>query len=207
MICPTIIEEVTPAMSGQGVGAELGRAVGETIAAHMALPPRLKNIHRAAMGAWLLVAVAYSIWWSRAFIGWPAGTLLTFFLQHPASAAAIVWLPLALWAGAGVLALLWLVVGISGARGPRDTMTIVWAAVRLGIVAALLGCGIYLPRDWHWPLVNLALRGFYLAYLAACAVELVLLMLGPPRRALQADAHGRARTATTEDLRRGGILR
>jgi hypothetical protein len=194
-------------MSGDDAIRELARGVGEAINGHMNLPPRQKNIHRAGMGAWLLAAVIFSVYWSQTFIGWPAATLLTFFLRHGTSAATIVWLPLLAWTIATLLGALWLVVGINGSVGPRDTMNTVWAGVRLCIVAGLLLFKVYLPYGWNVPLINLALQGMYLSYVAACAVELVLLLRGLPGRSLQANTHGQARTASVADLKRSGIIR
>ena len=190
-------------MSGSTWGRELGSAIHDALAQHDALPARRKNVNRAAMGAGLLTACGYSAWWSREFTGRSAAEMTIAFVHAPAAA----WLPMT-WFGSLLLGVIWFVVGVAGARGPRDTMTIFWAIVRLAIAGALLWYGAYIPPDWGGgPFSTLVLRGLYLSYLAACAVETLLLLYGPPRRRLQSPTHGQARTATAEDLRGSGILR
>jgi hypothetical protein len=191
-------------MSGDSVSAELGRAIGEVAAQHMALPPRQKNIHRAAMGAGLLVACAYTAWQARGFTGLPPAALVSAFLRSPANAPSYVLWPVVTWAAAVLLGALWLVVGVAGSYGPRETMTTFWAGVRLCIPVALLLLHAYTP---NWPFTNLVLQCAYLSYLAACAVEFLLLVRGPRQGPRQSDTHGRSRTASAADLQRGGILR
>lgn len=162
---------------------ELGTSIRESVAKHQALPPREKSLHRAGMGAMLVTGAIYVAWWCRAFTGWTAGRLLAVFFHAPASAPTSVWLPLALWVGAIILGLLWLVVGISSSRGSRDTMSIFWDGVCVAVSVALLLVA-YFPHDWgDWvPIGNVVLRGFYLMFLASSALTL-LLRLQPPARA------------------------
>ena len=194
-------------MSGHNFGSEFGQVIASTINDHMHLPPRQKNVHRAVMGTVLLAGCAYSAWWSNAFIGLPAPSILAAFIRSPSGAPSWVWWPVMIWIGAALLGAIWVVVGVANSRGPRETMDIFWSGVRLCVAGALLVFGAYLPRDWNMPLINLALQGFYLCWLASSMVEMLLLLRGPPPRMLQAQTHGQARTASAADLRQKGILR
>ncbi len=181
----------------------LGRAIGKIFDVHDAKPPRFKNIARAYMGAGLLTACSYTAWWSQAFTGRAAGNLVAAFIRSPTQAPTNIWLPIAIWVAAAALGVLWFVVGVAGSRGPRDVMMIVWALVRLVIVAALLRFDV-LPHAW--PLCTLVLRGVYLSFLAAYAVEFMLLLPGAGGGPRGSNVHGQARQARVKDLRSAGIV-
>lgn len=194
-------------MAGNDFGREFGQVIASSINDHMALPPRQQNIRRAVMGTGLLTACAYSAWWSKAFISLSAGQLVTVFARSPSQAPSWVWWPVVIWLCAAGLGILWLLVGISNSRGPREIMTIFWCGVRLCIFSALLLFQVYLPRDWNMPLVNLVLQGIYICAVTSTAVDLVLQLIGPPRRSMPANTHGQARVASAGDLKQRGILR
>jgi hypothetical protein len=191
-------------MSDYNVAAELGRAVNDLTTHHMSLPPRMQNVHRAAMGAGILTFCVYWAWHAQAFIHISGWTLLLRFFNPPAHASSVLWWAVLIWAGMILVGCFWLVIGITNSRGPRDTMKIFWALARVAIPTALILYGAY-PSDW--PDAKMFLCSLYYAHLASFSLEAVLLMLGPPHRSLQSNAHGQARVATADDLRRSGIVR
>jgi hypothetical protein len=148
--------------------------IAEAIVQHQALPPFQKNAARASMGAFLLTYCVYAAAGSPAvFFGQSLGAAVSAFLRAPSAPP----LALAVWAGCAAFGLLWFCLGIRGARsGPRDIMGVVWA------VLAVIGCAVALLRhwylspelgDWVW-LVNVLLRGWYIATIAASLVRFVI---------------------------------
>lgn len=164
-----------------GIGSAIGEigAVGQEISRYNALPPLKKNLFRAGGGADMMSA-----------------------LVRTPMAPREIWKPVAAWAAMLAFGLLWFVVGIKGARGPRDVMQAFWALILNGIYAALLWWEVYPPRDWGaWAvLANFLLQGVYIAGIVGSLVRFWLSVRGLPGEKLEAvkaqQEHGRARDAT-----------
>lgn len=152
--------------------------LAEAAARHQAASPRDKSFTRAGGGAFLLTCCAYTAVWSPVFLGGSFDALVAAFLRAPTHPPVA----LMVWTAAAAFGLLWLVVGLRGARGPRDVMAAFWAAVRVALFGCALGLQWYLPRDWGdlVPLANLVLRGIYLGLLAEGAVHFLLAVRGMP---------------------------
>lgn len=107
----------------QGPLSAIAVPLGDELAQHAASPPFEKNMARASFGAGLLTACGYA-----------AATLGPVVHNYPP------YYPL-VWVGLVGFGLLLLVVGVRGARGPRDIMAAFWPA------ATLAGGGWAL---WHF---------------------------------------------------------
>lgn len=162
----------------KGFLTAIAEPLAEAAAQHRASSPRDKSFTRAGGGAFLLTCCAYAAVWSPVFLGDRFDTLIAAFLRSPMHPPV----SLLVWAGVTAFGLLWLWVGVRGARGPRDVMAAFWAAVRVALFGCALGLQWYLPRDWGdlVPLANLVLHGLYLGLLAEGAVHFLLAMRGMP---------------------------
>jgi hypothetical protein len=162
----------------RGFLTAMAEPVAEAMARHQASSPRDKNFTRAGGGVFLLVCCAYTAVWSPVFLGGSFDALTAAFLRAPTHPPV----GLMIWAGIAAFGLLWLWVGVRGARGPRDIMAAFWAAVRVVLFGCALGLQWYLPRDWGdlVPLANLVLHGLYLGLLAEGVVHFLLAMRGIP---------------------------
>ena len=98
------------------LGEHLGSAIGQAVNAYVSAPLQQRNIARATAGAFVLVACAVLALHGFPVIGWKVT------------------------AGIAALALLYLVVGIHGARGTAriDLMSVFWSAVLVMIAGAAL---------------------------------------------------------------------
>jgi hypothetical protein len=71
--------------------------------------------------------------------------------------------------------LLWVMVGVRGSRGPRDTMVAFWS------VAWVAGSGAALWYGWYlddYPVVNWFLKGIYLMLVTSSVMSLYLSLRG-----------------------------
>jgi hypothetical protein len=170
--------------------------LADAMAQHRASTPLQKNLTRAGGGAFLLTGCAYAASWSPVFLGGRFDALMDAFVHDPAHPPVA----LAVWAGVGAFGLLWLWVGVRGARGPRDVMAAFWSAVRVALCVCALVRQWYLPRDYgDWVLLgNLVLRGLYLCLLAEGAVHFLLAVRGP--------GGGNAASLVGQQIRRTSIL-
>jgi hypothetical protein len=138
--------------------ADLIAPFTEGAAQYLAAPELVKNRKRAQWGAGLLAWCTYTAITFRSAIGTSFGDFVRFAERLP-DAPQEVWVPVAVWAGAAVLGLLWLSVGLRNLRGaPRNVMSAIWAVVLGGMFVAALWRGWYLPDEWA--LLNFLLQGF-----------------------------------------------
>lgn len=151
--------------------------LAEAVAQHRAASPRDQNFTRASWGAFLLTGCAYTARYSPIFLGDRFEAVMSAVLSDPLHPPAA----LVVWIASCALGLLWLWIGVRGARGPRDVMTAFWAAVRMALVMCALLRHWYPPRDWgDWiPLGNLVLRGVYFGSLAEGSMQFLLAARGP----------------------------
>lgn len=157
--------------------ADLITPFTEGAAQYLALPLLEKNRKRAQWGAGLLTWCAYTANHFQSAAGVGPSDFVRAVPRLP-DAPQEVWVPLAIWAGAAVLGLLWLFVGTRGLRGaPRDVMSAIWAVVLGGVFTAALWYEWYLPREWV--LLNFLLQGSYWAMIAAQLVKFWLAVRSP----------------------------
>lgn len=185
----------------------VAQSLAQAIAQHQAAPPHEQNLTRASGGAWLISGCVYVAIWSKVLLGTSFADLLSIFLQAPSATPASVWIPLAVLAALGAFGCLWLVVGLRGARVPRDVMRIFWSIAGVVLLVFLLAWGAYLPRDWgRWTMfANVVLQGFYTTTFISNVLVLALLLRGPgndPGRDMvdQQKAHGAADFVRDDDL-------
>ena len=150
--------------------------ISEEIARHGALQPYQKNCSRAEWGAFFLAGSGYVAWWSPVFLGGHFRDLVDAFLRTPTDPP----LGLAVCAGCFALGLLWLVVGLKGARGPSDGMKALWAAAMVGGFGCLIWWQVYLPPDLGGPyaLGSFVLHGLYLTMIVSSLVRMGLALRG-----------------------------
>ena len=145
-------------------------AVAQIVADHVNSPPLQKNRTRAAFGAVLVTGCAYAAWWAPVVLG----GRLTDVIMATLDGSGRAWQALLIWAGAFAFGVLWLVVGIKGARGPVDIMAAFWsAALPIGGALALVKWG-----DPSIVLDNVVLRGLCLSLGAGFAMEFFLSVRG-----------------------------
>jgi hypothetical protein len=149
----------------QGFLSAIAVPIGEELQHHHALPPYQKAVARASYGASLL-----------GLCGFPA----VVFDQATFPPVVIM-----VWAGVSGLGLLLLVVGVKGARGPRDVMTAFWSI-------ALPAGGWWGLSAWQGPQVfnNIWVQWIATAVLFTAAVRLFLALRGMPgdaRKMVDAD--------------------
>lgn len=82
---------------------------------------------------------------------------------------------LGVWGAVFLFACLWVYAGVRRARGPRDIMPAFWSLVFAGGCAYALFTGAYLDDA---PALNVWLRGFYFATLAASLMALFIFTRG-----------------------------
>lgn len=165
--------------SGSGPVEAAIDSIGDILDRHHAIPEgRAKNTIRAAQGA----------------------SMAAFCLYTLIRAAPLIfdsWIVFGIWAGVLAWAAMWIYVGVRGSTGFCQLPEAFWSVVSIGIFGALMIWGT-LPGDWS--VVNFLLYGFYLAGLAASAMQLWLSLRGMPEMKLDAiraqQAHGHARDAT-----------
>lgn len=139
------------------------------------LNPYQRGLRRATEGAFLLAACVYAATWFPLFLGQSLGDLAQGLVNAPTDHPGIA----AFFTIVGI-GLLWIVVGIRGARGgDRDWMSFFWSATIAGGAAALLW--------WHWfPWPDrtfatlLEIASLKTLYTAAAAAGLVRLCLTLP---------------------------
>jgi hypothetical protein len=187
----------------QGPLSAVAEPLARTAAVWQSLPLLEKNRRRVGGGAGLIVFCIYvAVEFKRA-----SGMSLGDLLRSPfvmAKAPAEFWAPYAIWGAALVYGVLRLVVGLRGARGPRDIMDGFWHFAFVAGDGALLWWKVYLPADWGgwtWP-VNELLGGLYIAGIVSSTLRgwLAWRGMGWANKRLRAverqQAHGRAREAT-----------
>jgi hypothetical protein len=127
-----------------------------------------RGLRRASEGAFIFAASIYAAAWCPVFLGGQSiFDLIAAFARSPTDYPGV-----AVFLVAAPLGLIWVVVGLKGARGgDRDPMSALWAgAVAGGCIAALW---------WHWfpddpALATAAVKTFYIATAAAGLVRLWL---------------------------------
>jgi hypothetical protein len=156
----------------EGPISAVAQSIAEAVAQHRASPPSEKNLTRVTCGAFLIVACIYTAVWAEVFLGDSFGDLLSAFLHAPLHPP----IALVIWLAVGAFALLWLRVGLRGPLGPYGAMEKFWAGFRVVLFACALIWGWYIPWNLNgWEqLINLVLRGFYLAFLAQAVMEFLL---------------------------------
>jgi hypothetical protein len=172
-----------------GIGraiADVGDAFNQEISHYAALPPLRKNLYRAGGGAGLITFCLYIPYEMNVRGGVTIKNMMLALVRAP-MAPREMWIPIA-WAAMLAFGLLWFVVDVKGARGPRDVMQAFWALILTGIYAALLSWGAYLPRDWGaWVvLANFLLQGVYIAGIVGSLVRFWLSVRGLPGEKLEA---------------------
>lgn len=150
------------------------RWLAHRIRSRSQLTPYRLGLRRASEGAFVATACIYAATWFPVFLGGDV-----FDLAHGLTSAPTDYPGAAAFFAALLLGLIWLVVGLRGARGgDRDPMSALWSAAIFG------GCGAALWWRWYpsWPdwaygtLLVAALKGFYLATGAAGLARLWLTM-------------------------------
>lgn len=119
-------------------------------AQHHAAPPYKQAMTRAELGTALLVLSVYGWLYAKGLTGFSAEELAAVFMRSPANPPRAVWLPLSIWGGMTLLGSVWLISGISGARGgPRSGMAIFWSLVRLSLCGGVTWWAESAPADWQ----------------------------------------------------------
>ncbi|MGE4046256.1 MAG: hypothetical protein AB7F35_15475 [Acetobacteraceae bacterium] len=150
-------------------------SVARLIQQHNNAPPHIQNANRLGLGTFLVVACGYVAAWSPVFLGADIRRLIALAAHAPSQAPVALWV----WAGCFVLGILWVCTGFRGPHGPGSTMGTFWAGVRIALCLCALNQGWYLPQEWGGWTINLALRGFYFAFLAEAGVDLFLALRRP----------------------------
>jgi hypothetical protein len=122
-----------------GIGraiADVGDAFNQEISRYNALSPLRKNLYRAGGGAGLITFCLYIPYEMHVRGGVSAANMMSA-LVHAPMAPRETWIPVAAWAAMLAFGLLWFIVGVKGARGPRDVMQAFWALILTAIYAAL----------------------------------------------------------------------
>jgi len=141
-----------------------------------ALPPYQRGLRRATGGAFLLALCVYAAAWFPQFLGQTLGNLVSAFLRTPREPPAA----LVVFAAFVALALVQLVAGAIGARrgGDRDLVSAICALVVAG--------GCFYLMEWNWylsgpeaVLVNVVLKGLYIAVMTAALVRVWLSLPSP----------------------------
>ena len=142
---------------------------------------RRQHLARAGGGAAMLTVAVYLIVDARPVIGRGYWDLVMDAVRAPFMRGfPVVWVPALCWVLLTVFGLWFLVQGIWGSRGPRDSMMAIWALNEIAIVGVLLWWGVYLPDTWpQADMINFALEGIYLGFLVGALTRFVLLMRGP----------------------------
>lgn len=165
----------------KGPLSAIAEPLAQMAAEHLNAPPQRRNQNRAEWGAGLLAGGAYVAW--TAAVGKHASLsgLVAFYirsLQEPIDAS---W-PFYAWGAVMLFALLWVVVGVRGSRGPRDTMMAFWALFRIVLAVVALSRGWYFDG---YPVVNWFLMGIYIMVVSSSAMLLYLALRGTGRGAVQ----------------------
>jgi hypothetical protein len=164
----------TPYGIGNAI-ADIGSNVNQQIDRYAALPPLKKNLARATRGTALIAFCAHAVFWLDDAGVSPKNMVLGF--VHAWTAPPEIMIPTAIWTAMLGLGVLWVVVGVQGARGPRDVMGAFWSLVSFLIFVTLARWwGLYLPADWI--VGNFFLKGFYYAGFIASAVRFWLSVRG-----------------------------
>jgi hypothetical protein len=135
-----------------------------------ALPPYQRGLRRATDGAFLLALCVYAATLFPQFLGRSVGDLVNAFLRAPREpdVAFVV------FAAFVALGLVQLVAGAIGARrgGDRDPVSAICTLLVAGGFFYLLEWDWFLPRtSWEAGLANIALKGLYIAVIAAALVR------------------------------------
>lgn len=162
---------------GKGLG-DVGDSLARDFSRYHALPPLKKSRFRAGAGAGLI-------------------TLGGLALIEAPDLVFTNWVSALIWAGMVGFGVLWLCVGIKGARGPREAMSIFWTGFSVLTFAGLSLLGRHLLDAGGW---STFLESLFITGLVGSAVRLWLAARGMGSTGLEdvksQQAHGRARDAT-----------
>lgn len=150
----------------EGPLSAIAAPIADEFARWQATPEYKRNLIRASYGAFMLANAA--TWAPTTLFRVPRG---------PDTSGD--WVVIGLGAGWIGLGLLWLVVGIRGARGPRDVMSAFWWAIGTLACVGALWWEAY-PADWG-PYAASLLKDIYIGALALCAMRVWLATRGMGR--------------------------
>jgi Ni,Fe-hydrogenase I cytochrome b subunit len=161
----------------KGIFSAIAEPIGQEMAQHLNAPPLRRNQNRAVWGTLLIAGgtyVGYSyvqgISLDEAVHGYIG------VLHRPFDES---W-PFYAWGAAMLFGLLWVVVGVRGSRGPRDTMATFWSLAWLAGASAALWNGWYTA---DYPGLNWFLRGGYIMAIAGALMMFFLVVRGSGRGA------------------------
>jgi hypothetical protein len=150
---------------------------------------RRQSFERAGGGTAMLVIAAYLVIEARHVIGRGYWDLVVIAVNVPfMRLVPDVWIPALCWVFLVLLGLWFLVDGVRGANGPRDSMIALWALNEMAIFSGLLWWGVYVPGTWQRAgLVNFALEGIYIGFLVGGFIRFVLSVRGPASGSMRPD--------------------
>jgi hypothetical protein len=155
---------------------QLGQMIGE----HRNGPEAGRAEGRLVYGTIIFAACIYAFLWTPVYFGGDAPQAV----MNNHSWLAIAWLALV------ALSLLWIVVGFRGPSLPRSGMKIFWSVVRLVLLACAFHFKWWPPVEWgpqHMMVViDITIRGFYVAFFWGGIAELITLLRGPKGGAQEA---------------------
>jgi hypothetical protein len=142
---------------------------------------RKRNFERAGGGGAMLAVAVYLVTESRHVIGRGYWDLVVLAVRAPfMRLLPVVWVPTLCWAMLVTLGVWFLYQGAKASYGPRHSIVALWAVNEMAIVGAMLWWGVYVPDTWtQAALINFALEGIYLGFIAGAGVRLLLAMVGP----------------------------
>jgi|SRR5579864_1517004 len=135
------------------------------------------DVRRAGRGSFMIALAIYA-----AVVGRDILASAVIFAAHAPNEA-----PLLLWAGLGLCAFFFLAgalqlyVGATKYLGERDLIAGAKALMSASCAAGLLWYGAYLPG---WPVLNLCLKGIYIAWIPASLARALLHLRGLPETQL-----------------------
>jgi hypothetical protein len=142
---------------------------------------RRQSFERAGGGAAMLAVAVYLMTQARHVIGRGYWDLVVIAMRAPFMRPfPIVWVPALCWVLLVVVGSWFLIQGARGSSGPRASSVALWAVNEMAICAGLLWWGVYVPDTWiQAALINFALEGLYLGFLAGGFIRFVLAARGP----------------------------
>ena len=170
-----------------GLLSAIAEPIGQEIARHFQAPPLHRNQNRAFWGTGLL---AFGGYFGHAFYladrAHSLPEVVGDYVRLLHAPFGISW-PFYAWGAAMPFGLLWVTIGVRGARGPREIMGAFWSAAWAGLLGVALWFGWY-PDDI--PVLSWWLKGFYIAAFSAALMHFFLSARGLPgnaRRMVEAD--------------------
>lgn len=142
---------------------------------------RKYNPERAGGGAAMLVLAGYLVSGPSQTVGWGFWNLLSYAVHDSfVRSLPIVWVPALCWVILVILGLGWLYAGTRGYRGPRNSLTLVWALNEVILCTVLLLLRAYVPDDWQVAsFINFGLEGVYLSFLIGAVLRFFLVLFNP----------------------------